>query len=118
MPEGLKPAELQAYAEILGRAARVGDITRQGRDERLAEVLAALSARNPVLRRLQPEPANPDALQDTIVGIARDCNVDDIAWFNDSGGSGAIAARHAPAVIFPLRKDSSEFLRLQRKLLA
>ena len=90
LPAGLTAVELQAYAEVLGHATRKGDVTRENANDRLGEVFAALTARNPALAALTPDPAHPEALHDTLIGIASDCNVADIRWFNENDPADAL----------------------------
>lgn len=86
MPAGLKPVELQAYAEVLGHAVRAGDLSLTEQQEKLGEVFLALEARNPVLAQLRLDPLQEDALQDALIGIASDFNVTDMQRFHDTQG--------------------------------
>jgi len=86
MPQGLKPVELQAYAEVLGHAVRAGHISADVQQEKFEEVLTALTARNPGLAELRLDPTQEDALQDALIGIASDFNVTDMQRFHDTQG--------------------------------
>lgn len=95
MPEGLKAADLESYAQVMSHAQMRGDITNREMQKKLQDAIDLLAAHNPELKNLKPGSHDFDARFDILMGVASDFNVKDIQFYLD-GNSGGVA-RQNPA---------------------
>lgn len=82
MPEGLHASQLQGYAEVLRHAATVGEMSWRTVDDKLDQVIGALTARNPELASLKPG-GDRLARYNIVLGVASEFNAKDIQYFID-----------------------------------
>jgi hypothetical protein len=95
LPEGLTATDVQAYVKTLRHAYLRGDIANGDMQQRMQKAIDGLTALNPALKELRPDPRDPDARFHVLQGIASDFTAKDMQFYIDGNSGGE--ARRIPA---------------------
>ncbi|MBI1214249.1 MAG: hypothetical protein GC185_00355 [Alphaproteobacteria bacterium] len=89
-PYGLKPAEIESYADVLQHSFLRGDIDAGERGNMVQEVFALLEKKNPALSAIDFDRQDADRMQAVLKGIARGWNARDIGFSLSAEGQGVM----------------------------
>ncbi len=85
LPEGIKPCDLQDYAQSLRHGVMRNEIPADTAEDKMMQAYHALVARNPQLAELEPLTGKDLNTFHTLMGVASGFNVKDIKYWLNGG---------------------------------